>query len=106
MDRMDMNDRMDREMDKLIPQPRVLDDSARNQLRELQHEACEGHCDSCDNCVGKGIRQVGLEEWDDVPYRTSKDGVVRCEDCIPDPDFEQMAADLADYRAHPYRSEG
>jgi len=106
MDRMDMNDRMDREMDKLIPQPIVLDDSARNQLRGLQHEACAAHCDSCDCCVGEGIRQVGVNEWEDVPYRTGDNGEVRCEDCIPDPDFETMTADSADRRIHPYRSQG
>ena len=85
---------------------RPLDDSARNQLQELQHEACAGHCDSCDCCVGKGIRQVGPEEWEDVPFRTADNGEIRCEECIPEPDFEQITADRADYRARPYRSEG
>ena len=29
---------------------RQLDDSERNQLRELAHEACEWHCNDCGAC--------------------------------------------------------
>jgi len=33
------------------PVARQLDDSERNQLAELRHEACDYHCDECGGCV-------------------------------------------------------
>jgi hypothetical protein len=54
MDRMDMNDLMDREMDKLVPRARQLDDSERNQLAELRHEPCFAHCEDCGRCIEEG----------------------------------------------------
>lgn len=93
--RMAMNELCDRYMNP--PASRQLDDSERNQLAELQHEACEDHCVSCGQCVGKGIRQVGPEEWEDVPFRRDEHEEAHCEDCIGEPDYEQIIANRADF---------
>lgn len=90
MNRMDMNDRMDREMDKLVQAPRQLDDSERNQLAELRHEACEAHCADCGECLGEGIKLVAVGPWgakyEDVPafcdFGDDGDGPSYCGECF------------------------
>ncbi len=65
------------------PTYRQLDDSERNQMAELAHEGCEGHCDECGGCIYYGERphidSVGdevCEDCCDVCYdaATAKDG--------------------------------
>jgi len=82
MDRMTMNDLMDREMNKLV-QPRALSDSESNQLAELRHEPCQEHCDECGTC---DWRMTGPVTDEKVPMFTV--GTRRlCEDCLP-PGFD------------------
>lgn len=73
-----------------VPTARVLDDSERNQMDELRHEGCEGHCADCGECLGEGVRLVALGPWgakyEDVPMFIDKgddgDGPTFCHDCF------------------------
>lgn len=82
MSRMDINERMDRLMN--LPFQRQLDDSERNQLAGLQHEACETHCADCGACVGKDAEIIGINRYRDVEFTTVGDADY-CEDCTPNP---------------------
>ena len=59
---------------------RVLDDSERNQLAGLRHEACEHHCESCGTC---DWRPTGPTTDEAVPGMMVGDHWY-CTDCIPD----------------------
>jgi hypothetical protein len=50
MNRMTMNDTMD-EVFNRRHRPLNLGDSDRNRLAELRHEACDGHCVDCGDCI-------------------------------------------------------
>jgi len=86
MSRMDINERMDRLMNQ--PAYRQLDDSERNQLAGLEHEACETHCDDCGRCLGKDAEPVTGGPFHityrDVEFTTVGDADY-CEDCTPNP---------------------
>ena len=66
-----------------VPVARELDDSERNQLSELRHEACEDHCTECGCC-----------DWFPTGPTTERpvpiiDGL--CPDCTP-ADLDPRAA--------------
>lgn len=63
-----------------VPTARVLDDSERNQLADLRHEACEAHCDECGRCDWE---PTGPTTDRPVPM-TGHAGAVYCPDCLPD----------------------
>lgn len=63
-----------------VPTARVLDDSERNQLAGLRHEACEHHCESCGAC---DWRPTGPTTDEAVPGMMVGDHWY-CTDCIPD----------------------
>lgn len=71
--RMDVNDLCDRLMNERSA-PRVLDDSDRNILASLAHEACETHCVDCGTCLGEDAETVAIGpggvKYADVPYIT------------------------------------
>lgn len=81
--RMEMNDLCDRIMNERSA-PRVWDDSDRNIMASLAHEACEAHCDDCGACVGEDAELVAIgpggEKRRDVPYTVVGDHNY-CEEC-------------------------
>lgn len=77
-DRMTMNERSDALMN---PAPRALSDDQRNQLAELQHEACEHHCADCGRCDWESCNPPGATR--DVPMIEVGPDVWLCPDCTP-----------------------